>query len=55
MDFSNLTKNSNNRYSLMEKIFNITDYYWLKEVRDDMFWIDPKYEISLQISLKREM
>ena len=40
---------------LMGKMFNITAYYWTREKLYDMLLTDPKFEISLQILLKRDM
>ena len=39
----------------MIKIVNITASYWIREKLDDMFWTDPKYEISIQILTKRDI
>ena len=39
----------------MGGVIDITSYYWVKEILDDMFCKDPKYGIILWRLSKRDM
>ena len=39
----------------MGKIVNVPASCWVKDILDDIFWIDPRYEISLQRVPKGDM